>query len=343
MKLRNQPLILLFAVCVALASLSCSKKQQVDPATRNLTRCIDEIKKIPVMAGVLKRAEPEESEAKARPLEGMQIALTISGMVRSEGEPERGVDSWCEFENSQENFDKIIYALKKNNMPPTVAFIVGQNADSKLLDQWMTSGNLLGNLTYTHAKIRRKAPEIFISDIDRCDKLLAPFLAKYGQSEKYFRYPRLKISRREDIKLKIENYLQKEKYVTVTGSIELPTDLFSDIYCAAQARNDQTCASLVAEHFKKLMLDTTLKSRTITRKRFGGDIRHILIVRSNQFLCDNLDEILAWYRGLGAEFITLDEALKEPLYSQFDDKGRSAARQLIRSVRNRQILAREKP
>jgi len=342
MKILNKFFIVLFATYISLMPVACSKKQQVDPSSQNLARCMEEIKKIPVMAGVLKRGEQDESEAKARPLEGIRIALTISGMVRSEGEPERGVDSWCEFENSQENFDKIIAALKKNNMPPTVAFIVGQNADPKLLKQWMASGNLLGNLTYSHAKIRRKAPEIFINDIDRCDNLLDPFLAEHRQTRKYFRYPRLKISRRDEIRAAIESYLQKENYISVAGSLELPTDIFSDIYCAALARQDRVCANLISDHFKKLVLDTTLKSRLITRKRFGGDIRHILIVRSNQFLCDNLDEILTWYKGLGAEFIPLDEALTEPLYSQFDEKGRSAARQVIRNVRNRQIQAREK-
>lgn len=294
------------------------------------------------MAGVLKSGIREGRETKSRPLEGMRIALTINGMVKSEGEPERGVDSWCEFENSQENFDKIISALKKNQMPSTVAFIVGQNADPKILKQWLSSGNLLGNLTYSHAKIRRKSPQLFINDIARNDKLLDPLRNEYGQKQRYFRYPRLKISRNTEVKMMIEKYLQDEKYTSVLGSIELPTDIFSDIYCAALARQDQTCATLIMDHFKKLMLDSTLKSRAIARKQLGNDIRHILIVRSNQFLCDNLDAILSWYRGLGVEFITLDEAMKDPAYSMLDEKGRYVVRRIIRTVKTRQIVAREK-
>jgi hypothetical protein len=342
MRILNKPFILLIIILAVLITASCSKKPPADPTSRQLARCMDDITKIPVMAGVIKLNNREGRENKSKPLEGMRIALTINGLVKSEGKPERGVDSWCEFENSQENFDKIIAALKKNQMPPTVAFIVGQNADQKILRQWMVNGNLLGNLTYSHAKIRRKSPQSFLDDITRNDKLLAPLLEEYSQSAKYFRYPRLKLGRKADIKAMIEKYLQDEKYVSVLGSLELPTDIFSDIYCAALARQEQTCATLITDHFKKLMLDSTLKSRAIARKRVGSDIRHILIVRSNQFLCDNLDAILSWYRSMGAEFITLDEALKEPVYSMFDEKGRAVSRQIISNVKTRQIIAREK-
>lgn len=329
----------LFATLLVLIPTSCSRKQQNDPTSQRLARCMDDIKKIPVMAGVLRSSERDEQE-KARPLEGMRIALTINGMIKSEGEPEKGIDTWCEFENSQENFDKIVSALKRNHIPPTVAFIVGKNADPKILDQWLASGNLLGNLTYSHGKIRRKAPENFINDIARNDETLAPFLSEHQQMKKYFRYPRLKISRDSEIGAMIGKHLQENGYASVSGSIELPADIFSDIYCAALARSDQTCATLIVDHFKKLALDSTLKSRAIARRRIGTDIRHILILRSNQFLCDNLDSILAWYRGLGAEFIPLDEALTDPVYSMLDEKGRSVARYIIRTVKSRQTLAR---
>jgi hypothetical protein len=47
--------------------------------------------------------------------------------------------------------------------------------------------------------------------------------------------------------------------------------------------------------------------------------------------------LIAYYRSLGARFISLDEALTDPLYSIADEKGRPAARAIMRETRRGQL------
>ena len=95
--------------------------------------------------------------------------------------------------------------------------------------------------------------------------------------------------------------------------------------------------NLVKAKFKSLLLDTTLRARAAAKSRAGYDVKHILMIGANQFTCDNLGELLAYYRSLGAHFISLDEALKDPIYSIVDEKGKPAARAIMREVKRRQL------
>jgi hypothetical protein len=155
--------------------------------------------------------------------------------------------------------------------------------------------------------------------------------------KKYFRVPLLKTSRDPAAQAQIETYLKANNYRVVPATIEAPTDSFNEIYCAALARQDHACAGLTKEYFKKLLLDSTLKARSIARRRAGGEVKHILMLKAGQFLCDNLGEILAWYKSLGVKFITVDEALADPVYSTVNEKGKLLARVILSETKRRQL------
>jgi hypothetical protein len=312
------------------------KQKKAGVVKTPMTKCLEEIDRIPEVSALLKSQGRENSD-QARPLEGLEIALTINGMIRSQSNPEDDIDNWCENENSVANLDKLIAALKDNNLPPTVDFVVGQAIDKVMLERWLRSGNLIGNMTYSRIKAKKSEAQKFIDDIMLNDRTLAPLLEKYPNSKKYFRYPRLKLSRDAQSRDQIKEFLKTSGYTVAMATIEAPDIHFSDIYCAAKARGNENCANLIKQNFKMLLLDTTLKTRTATKNRTGYDVKLILTVGVNQFTCDYLGEVLAWYQTLGARFISLDEALQDPLYSSVDEKGRPVARAILRETRRLQI------
>lgn len=326
------------AVIILLAAFLAVYCKQNKPEAEKppMTKCMEEMNRIPEVSGLLKSQEIENSEEQ-RPLEGLEIALTINGMIRSYSDPEDDIDNWCENENSLANLDKLIRALKDNHIPPTVDFVVGQAIDKVMLDHWLQSGNLIGNMTYSRIKAKKSEPQKFINDIMLNDQTLAPILEKYPASKKYFRYPRLKLSRDAQSREQIKEFLKSSNYTVAMATIESPDAQFSDIYCAAKARGYEPCANLIKEHFKRLLFDTTMKTRLATKNRTGYDVKLILTVGVNQFTCDHLGEVLSWYQRLGARFIPLDEALQDPLYASVDDKGRPVARAILRETRRLQI------
>ncbi len=326
------------AVTILLAASLAAycKQKKVSPPKSPMAKCMEEIGRIPEISALLK-SQVRENTDELRPLDGLEIALTLNGMIRSHSDPEEEIDNWCENENSVANLDKLIAALKTNNIPPTVDFVVGQAIENAMLERWLQSGNLIGNMTYSRIKAKKSDTQRFIDDVMLNDKTLAPLLIKYPSSKKYFRYPRLKLSRDAQSREQINEFLKASGYTVAMATIEAPDVHFSDIYCAAQARGNEMCANLIKQNFKTLLLDTTLKTRTATKNRTGYDVKLILTVGVNQFTCDYLGEVLAWYQNLGARFISLDEALRDPLYSSVDEKGRPVARAILRETRRMQI------
>jgi peptidoglycan/xylan/chitin deacetylase (PgdA/CDA1 family) len=335
MSIKMRVALAAIVVLVAFFTIYCKIKKSEAPKT-SMEKCVEQLKRIPEVGALLK-SQARETAAGDRPLAGMEIALTLNGMIQSRSNPDDEIDSWCEYENTTDNLDKLVRALKENDMPPTVDFVVGQSLDKTMMERWLQSGNQVGNMTYSRIKARKRDPQAFIADVQLNDKTLAPLLEKYPSTQKYFRYPRLKVSKDAQGREQIRNFLKENGYLEAMATLDIPDEQFSDVYCAARARGDENCAYLIKEHYKMLLLDTTLRTRVAAENRTGYDVKMILNVSLNQFTCDFLGEVILWYKNLGARFIPLDEALRDPLYTTFDDKGRPVARAIIRETRRAQL------
>jgi peptidoglycan-N-acetylglucosamine deacetylase len=319
----------------AFLSIYCSLKRTEDKKPP-MTKCLEQLTRIPEVGALLK-SQTREAAGTDLPLQGMEIALTLNGMIKSKSDPDDEIDSWCEYENQAENLDKLIKALKEQNLPPTVDFVVGQSLDQAMVERWLQSGNLIGNMTYSRKKANKRKVQEFTDDVLLNDRTLAPLLEKYPAGQKYFRYPGLRVNRDPQSREQIRSLLKANGYLEAMATIDVVDEQFSDVYCAARARNDEVCANFIKENYKILLLDTTLRIRKQAKRRTGHDVKMIMNVSMNQFTCDYLGEVIRWYKSLGARFITLDEALQDPLYTSFDEKGRALARSLIREARRAQV------
>ena len=321
-------LVLIAALFLSsLASFGCGPKKP--PVARTeMSACRDRINSIKGLASALR----EREENRARSLEGLELALTITDFVHREDDEEDDVDDWCSSKNGKESFEKLSKAIKQTDLPPTVSFFVGDKLDPAILEHWLKKGNLAGNMTFSWIKIRDNDADRFIQDVAQNDKFLAPYLAKYGQKQKYFRYPRLKPSRDAAEGAKIRASLRESGYIEASATIDAVDHLFSEIYCEAQSRNDEKCATLVKEYFKSFLLDTTLKSRAVSSRMAGREVKQILSLRASQLVVDSLSDLVSWYRSMGAKFISLDQALSDPFYQIVDDDEKNGPQAVVREV-----------
>lgn len=309
----------LLASVLVLGPAGCVNRR-AQSETVPLSTCLKDLNTIREMAALLKTRKHDSEESHGRPFEGLVLALTINGMVMSHVDPEADADDLCFTENTPENLDRLARALETNAMPATVSFIRGRWFDERMQKEWLKRGNLIGSLGYQGLPANRSKAEEFINDVTRNDALLATVWGGRPPARKYFRFPRTRL-RRDDREMNaVKAYLKKTGYVLVPTTIDLLDGSFSQLYCSALSRGDQSCVNLIKANFRSLALDTTLRARSIAENIAGHDVKHILVVRANQFTCDNLPELLAWYKSLGARFITLDEALGDPFYSR-DDAG----------------------
>lgn len=311
------PVIGIVAIWILL-SAGCSNPRDANAAKPEMTRCQDELSTIPEVAALsikTRSKKPEDAEAS---VSGMEIALTINGMVRSTVDPDRDRDDWCYTENTRDNFAKLLNALKDNAIPPTIDFLAGDSLDQSLQAEWLRSGNLIGSLTYKGRSPKKGTAQEFIDNLSRNERELSPLLSRSEQKQKYFRYPSLKLGVDPERPREIRAFLKQNGFLEVPATIDSRADYFSQPYCAALSRGDKVCANFISATFKSILLDKTLKARAAARGIAGRDIKQILMINANQLTSDLLDELLRWYKAMGARFISVDEALGDPFYATED-------------------------
>lgn len=315
----------------------CSSARNNNQSRPQMSKCKDSLSTIPEVAELLRARGKQAEEVDTKPLAGMEIALTINRMVRTKVDPDADADDMCYTENTRENFDKLISALKQNNMPPTVDFIVGQTLDGDIQEEWIRAANLIGSMTFSRNKPNKATAQEFIDDIARNEQALEPLWKKYPPKQKYFRYPGLRLDSDEQKLGQIRAYLKQKGYREVPATIDARDGLFAQSYCAALARGEQDCANFIKANFKSVLLDKSIKARAAARNVAGREIKHILMIRANQLTCDMLGEILAWYKALGARFISLEEALSDTFYG--NDASWASANTIIDETMKAQLAA----
>jgi hypothetical protein len=185
-------------------------------------------------------------------------------------------------------------------------------------------------------KPNKSTADEFISDIARNEQAIGSYQPTALALPRYFRFPRLRVSLDEQARARISTYLRDNNYTVALATIEARDAQFNPIYCSALSRNDESCVHLVKAYFKSLLLDTSLQARESARQLSGRDVKHILVVKADQFTCDSLAETLGWYKSLGARFISLKEALRDPFYSMIDEQGKPVASGFSRALRHAQ-------
>lgn len=334
--MKTSCLAVALAATLLLGCAGCGNQNKPSANSLQKSKCVDELNAIPEMAALRKARKKGQEEAHPRPFEGLEIAVTINDMVTSRVNPEANPDDLCYMQDTRENFDKLVQALTANQMPPTVNFISGDSSDAELQAEWLKHGNLLGNYTYDRRKAKKNTTKEFTDNIARNDQLFAPLWKNSPPKQKYFRYPRLKASDDGLDREAVKAYLKQHGYALAPITIDAQDALFSQMYCGAQAKGGTDCINIIKANFFSLLLDTTIRARAIAKEKAGREIKHILVIRSSQLTCDTLAEMLTWFKGLGARFITLDEALKDPFYADGDAHG------VIAETKAAQLAAAEK-
>lgn len=87
------------------------------------------------------------------------------------------------------NTKKILNILNLNNIKASF-FLIGKNAEQhrNLVRKEFADGEMVGNHTYSHQLSYREDPEIFVNDINKCEKILKSILGPNYKSN-FVRFP----------------------------------------------------------------------------------------------------------------------------------------------------------
>ncbi|MEW6129537.1 MAG: polysaccharide deacetylase family protein [Acidobacteriota bacterium] len=242
-----------------------------------------------------------------------EIAVTIDDL------PLNG--SHIELKRLQTMTDKILSGIKHYKIP-TVGFVnesllyTPNETDARiaLLKAWFDSGVELGNHTFSHMGFKDNSLANYQDDFIRGDAFIKILMKQRGQAVRYFRHPFLQMGNTPEIEKSFEKFIAERGYQIAPVTIDTMDWMFLAAYGKAKNQGDSEMVKRVSEEYLKFVDLKFAFCEQLTGELFGYPIKHILLLHANELNADNFDGLVKIIKNRGYQFITLEAALKDPVY-----------------------------
>lgn len=209
----------------------------------------------------------------------------------------------------------ILQALENHKVKAAgfvVANNIGENFD--ILGEWLNQGHTLGSMTNTNQDYHQVDVESFLNDVGAGVEALEPMLTGFGQKKRYFRFPYLHYGTRIEEKDAALIYLEDHNQIVAHATILVDDYLFNlNLDKLGREPDSNRLEQLRDEYMQHLadaIEDAEFKSQDLLKK----NCRQILMLRANRLNAIFLEDILRLIEHYEYKFVTLDRALKDPLY-----------------------------
>lgn len=213
-------------------------------------------------------------------------------------------------------FYRILNALDKHNVR-VYGFVIGKNVNDKnkkLLSEFIKRGHTPGNHTYSHPDFNKTTVGEYIKDIEKGRKVLN----KINVKGKFFRYPYLRRGNTRQKRDALYAYLDGKGYTIVPISIDNGDWAYSNRYERYKKYGQKKMVKKIGNEYIAHMLKYVRRFDKLGRKKTGRNVRHILLLHMNFINSIYLDRLLTQLKKRGWEFITVEEAMKDPVYKRKD-------------------------
>ena len=188
-----------------------------------------------------------------------------------------------------------------------------------LFDAWLSSPYVtLGNHGYKHRMYSGEGIDSFKIDVLQGEAITKQLGKRYGKGEKYYRFPYNDLGNDAVQHKQAADFLKSRGYTVTPYTVHSDDWLVTELY-EYYKLNGKTSD---AERIGRAFVDFTLKNfdyiESITDKKLGRNVSQIYLMHDNLLNADYMDDLLSELKKRGYSFITLDEAMKDPIYSQQD-------------------------
>jgi len=176
-----------------------------------------------------------------------------------------------------------------------------------LMFRWREAGVVLGNHTATHPNIHRMTVDAWLADVDAGD---------VGDAPKYFRHPYLFTGETPEKKAAMAAGLAQRGYTVAPVTIDNNDWMFAAVYRKAEATGDAAMMLRIGQAYVAHMAAVLDFYEPYSAELTGGrEPAQILLVHANSLNRDWYPKIHALLVARGYRFVSLDEALKDPVYA----------------------------
>jgi peptidoglycan-N-acetylglucosamine deacetylase len=208
----------------------------------------------------------------------------------------------------------VLAILKKNHVPPVYGFVnahklEGNTGGAAAVKLWITSGQRLGNHTYSHLDLTKNTRKAFERDIEQDEPVLE--LLSPSDQWHWLRYPFLHEGDTIEKRRAVRDYLAKRGYRIAQTTLDYEDYLWNSSYARCVAKKDAVSIAQLKStylHFASVYIDL---DRQMAVQLFGHDIDHILLLHLGAFSSTILPEVLDMLKQKGLKLATLEEVERD--------------------------------
>lgn len=216
-------------------------------------------------------------------------------------------------------------ALEESRMP-LVGFvnekdlIAPKERDERvaMVGSWLLAGAEIGNGTFSDIPLGQvQSREWFENDVSYGERVIRSLVRDFEDTLRYFRFPQMDLHGVEAACLdSLQDFLDEKGYTPVTATIRFDDEQFNTPYINSKIENDTVLVRYIGEKYIEYFKEVLDHYEYLSQQNFSRQISHILTLRCSEINNDMLGYLLYILWEKGYRFITLEEALKDPLYGE---------------------------
>jgi peptidoglycan/xylan/chitin deacetylase (PgdA/CDA1 family) len=220
-------------------------------------------------------------------------------------------------ESRLEATHRLLEKLAANDVAATGFVNCGRTSpDDPVLKAWLEAGMKLGNHTDDHLSLNTAETADWIAGARNCQDVLRELT---GGAVVPFRYPFLQRGQTPESYGAARSALDSLDAPVAPVTIDTSDWILATAYIDALRSGDEERRRAVGDALVEHVARQAAHYREVARERVGRDVAHVLLLHANAVEADYLDAVLQRLRTDGYDFISLESAMKDPVYRLKDD------------------------
>lgn len=215
--------------------------------------------------------------------------------------------------------DNFLAAIKKQQIP-VVGFVnesllyrTGEtDARIAILKMWIEGGVELGNHMFSHLGFANATVADYEDDFLRGDAVTRMLMKP--NKPRFFRHPFLQMGKTAGDEKSFEDFIAARGYKIAPVTIDILDWMIVSAFSKARAQGDAEAVKRISEEYVKFAERKFDYCEQVATDLFGHPIKNILLLHANELTAENLDALATMLKGKGYQFISVEQALQDPIY-----------------------------
>jgi peptidoglycan/xylan/chitin deacetylase (PgdA/CDA1 family) len=219
---------------------------------------------------------------------------------------------------------KMIEAFKAKGVPGVYGFVnaknIGANEDTEkdsVMKLWADSGFPLGNHTFSHIDLNTATVQAFEDEIVANESVLQGLMG--ARDWHWFRYPFLHEGDTLEKRHAVRKYLAEHGYKVAQVTLDFADYAWNNPYARCVAKQDAQGIEWLKSSYLSTAANDIALDRKLSVMLFGRDIKYVLLLHIGALDSVMLPDLLDLFKKQGFEFVSLEEAEKDPAYQSDPD------------------------